>query len=112
MKEKKLIDRSEERKEEKREELEDKKRLSAKGVVVGGALTTTGGALLAGNRFIKKKLKSGEPIWVGKIKPEKLAAKAGVVGGAKLAIGLPTLGISAYKHYKYKKEGKKNDSKA
>ena len=112
--EKKRIDRTEE--ELTKEERKKFNRvLAEKGVVAGGATGTLGAAMLALGRNNEKVLKDRKrkSIWVPKgDNPKATAQILKAAGIASLAIGLPVAGISAYKHYKYKKEDKKNDNKA
>lgn len=117
MKEKKEIDRSKEREEEELERKKFHKSLAAKGVVAGTGLSALGGTVLYGGKKadkIVKELAEGKrkEAWGSKKIPlDKIGPKAKVAGGVMLALGIPTLGYSAYKHYKYRKENK-DDNKA
>ena len=112
MEERKPIDRTKEREEEERQKKEDKRRLTAKGIAAGSALSTGGGLLYLDARKLGKEIASGKEIKkVGKLEPIVVSKKGKLIGLAALGVGVPTLGISAYKHYKYKKEDKKEKGK-
>ena len=112
MKEKKEIDRSKEREEEELERKKFRKSLAAKGVVAGTGLSALGGTVLYGGKKADKIVKElAEGKRSKKIPLDKIGPKAKVAGGVMLALGIPTLGYSAYKHYKYRKENK-DDNKA
>lgn len=114
---KEKIDRSQEEKAEEEFTKVQRKRfnrnLAEKGIVAGGALSGLGTASILMGRKGEKILKNNKEIWIPEgTNPIKLSKGAKVAGKAMLAIGLPVAGISAYKHYKYKKEDKKDDNKA
>lgn len=108
MKERKEIDRSKEREEEEKQRFKDHKRMAEKGVVSGSALAGIGTGIYALAKKAERIHKSGKEKWVSKkIPTEKLISRGKIVGLSALGLGLPTLGISAYKHYKYKKKEKR-----
>ena len=114
--EKKKIDRTQEEKAEEELTRAQRKRfnrnLAEKGIVAGGALSGLGAASVLSGRQIDKILKNRKEVWVGNFNPKTLAKGSKIAGGVMLGVGLPVAGVSAYKHYKYKKEDKKNDNKA
>lgn len=110
MKEKKLIQRDP---ENYQDEI-NKRELAAKGIVSGTAATLIGSGLYGISKFLEKKMKSGNfrLIKGSENSIVKDLAKGEMVGKVLTGIGLPVAGISAYKHFKYKKKDKENDNKA
>lgn len=107
------IDRTQEEEEAKKEKELWKRGAAAKGIVAGSGLSALGGGVLVLTEKSARKLKKGGELVIPKGSNMKATIRNGrIIGGSALAIGLPTLGYSAYKHYKYKKEDKKNGDKA
>lgn len=92
----------------------EKRELAAKGIVSGTAATALGAGLYKISKDLKKKLKSGnfkiirgnEDVIVKQLIDTNRAGKV------LMGVGAPIAGISAYKHFKYKKKDKEDDNKA
>lgn len=114
----KKIDRTQEELLSEGEKREAKRKLAAKGIAAGSSAAALGGLIAGMGRNFEKKLEKGGEIWLpgdssGRVDPEKLrklGPKGKAYGYGLLAAGIPTLGVSAYVHYKNRK--KKDDNKA
>lgn len=105
--------------------IEDKDDLAKTGIVAGSGMVGLGGtaaglAAMSERILGSKKISLGEKkallthleerARVNKLKTADFLKKSKKVGGITAAVGVPILGISAYKHHKYKKQ-MKGDSK-
>jgi len=99
--------------------IEEKDDLAKTGIVAGSGMVGLGGtaaglAAMSERILGSKKISLGEKkallthleerARVNGLKTADFLKKAKKVGGITAAVGAPILGISAYKHYKYKKQ--------
>lgn len=105
--------------------IEEKDDLAKTGIVAGSGMVGLGGtaaglAAMSERILGSKKISLGEKkallthleerARVNKLKTADFLKKSKKVGGITAAVGVPILGVSAYKHHKYKKQ-MKEDSK-